>query len=586
MSNTLKKISAILMSVIMIVAMTVSSVMAGSHNLEAKPAATDTETVTVKGLKSGDKVTFYQIVKAEYGETGFEGYVINDKHSSASLTGKDSNNNEVVIYPSAEQLSELAKTPADIKFSGEAAAKFVDVAPNENGTVEQVLAAGEWLAVVTPADAKDIYNPMVVSVYYEENGSKITSGSVTASDSYSINGTTSYVKSSSTNVDKKITGGKANNYNNYNEEGAKSGTVDRTIASDSNNNGDDLAIGDSIDFEITSTIPAYSTEYVNPVFNVYDLMDAGLTLDKDSIKVYVGGTEVPTEKVAETYSIDKNGGEGYTFKVNFLQSYIESADVRTATAEARAVKVTYSATLNEKAKTNFDYNKNTATVEFTNKPGDNQKAEKITDETYQYTFEIDGSIGGNDKTRTHRTHELIKTGEGGSVVDGAIVDDGWSETTVTSPLADAVFTLTNNTTGKVYTATTDATGYMNFKGLDAGTYTLQETQAPDGYSLNSQKHTVKIEAFYNENGTLKSYSIEIDGKNTSTYEATYDSTNKDNITEIHEKAVQSTEIKNTKLNQLPSTGGIGTYLFTIIGVAIMAAAAAALSASRKRKVVK
>ena len=45
---------------------------------------------------------------------------------------------------------------------------------------------------------------------------------------------------------------------------------------------------------------------------------------------------------------------------------------------------------------------------------------------------------------------------------------------------------------------------------------------------------------------------------------------------------QITEIKNTKLGTLPSTGGMGTYLFTIIGVVVMAGAAGAFFISRRK----
>ncbi len=47
-----------------------------------------------------------------------------------------------------------------------------------------------------------------------------------------------------------------------------------------------------------------------------------------------------------------------------------------------------------------------------------------------------------------------------------------------------LFTLTNNKTKKSYTATSDKYGYLKFTGLDAGEYTLQETDAPDGFTLN------------------------------------------------------------------------------------------------------
>ena len=119
---------------------------------------------------------------------------------------------------------------------------------------------------------------------------------------------------------------------------------------------------------------------------------------------------------------------------------------------------------------------------------------------------------------------------------------------------------------------------MTFTGLDAGTYTLVETVAPEGFTLDTQPHTVVISAEYNADGTLKSYTITIDGNPGSTYTATYDNGTIKKIDGTSSK----TEIVNTKMGTLPSTGGMGTYLFTIIGVVVMAVAAGAFFISRRR----
>ena len=146
--------------------------------------------------------------------------------------------------------------------------------------------------------------------------------------------------------------------------------------------------------------------------------------------------------------------------------------------------------------------------------------------------------------------------------------------------------MTSKTTpAKVYTATSDADGALTFTGLDAGSYTLVETKAPQGYSVNTAEIPVVISAEYNTDGTLKSYSITVNGKATSTYEATYagDTIVNKTITNIVQgKDNKTSEILNTKLVNLPSTGGIGTTIFTVAGSLIMIFAAALLFASRRR----
>ena len=89
-----------------------------------------------------------------------------------------------------------------------------------------------------------------------------------------------------------------------------------------------------------------------------------------------------------------------------------------------------------------------------------------------------------------------------------------------------------------------------------------------------------ISAQYNEEGYLVSFTILIDGEATSTYKATYVD---GEVTEITtEGEPETTFIKNVKLNTLPSTGGTGTYILTIIGVAVFALAARLAIAGRKK----
>ena len=90
-------------------------------------------------------------------------------------------------------------------------------------------------------------------------------------------------------------------------------------------------------------------------------------------------------------------------------------------------------------------------------------------------------------------------------------------------------------------------GTLEVKGLDEGTYWFKETKAPEGYSINA------------------------------------DGTENEKITENNTAHVpMRTSLKDTKLSSLPSTGGIGTTIFTIAGCVIMIAAAGLFFASRKK----
>lgn len=114
-----------------------------------------------------------------------------------------------------------------------------------------------------------------------------------------------------------------------------------------------------------------------------------------------------------------------------------------------------------------------------------------------------------------------------------------------------------NGEGNVITTTeivTNTNGTVKIKGLDVGTYYFKEITAPKGYSVRQDSVNATLEVTA-ENGK--------DGVASKVLTAT-------------------TEMKDTKLNSLPSTGGMGTYLFTIIGVVVMAGAAGAFFISRRK----
>lgn len=96
---------------------------------------------------------------------------------------------------------------------------------------------------------------------------------------------------------------------------------------------------------------------------------------------------------------------------------------------------------------------------------------------------------------------------------------------------------------------TDANGYIDVEGLDVGSYHFEETKAPQGYSINTDGKTLTLTV----NGKVATAKLYNEGG-----------------------------LNDTKLNSLPSTGGMGTYLFTIIGVVVMAGAAGAFFISRRK----
>ena len=115
-------------------------------------------------------------------------------------------------------------------------------------------------------------------------------------------------------------------------------------------------------------------------------------------------------------------------------------------------------------------------------------------------------------------------------------------------LADGVYKY--DPEGKVTEVFTKANGTVKVQGLDVGTYYFKEITAPKGYSVNQNQSEATLAVGENEKATGA--------------------------------IAVTTGMTDTKLSALPSTGGMGTYLFTIIGVVVMAGAAGAFFISRRK----
>ncbi|SQB61494.1 cell wall surface anchor family protein [Clostridium perfringens] len=488
------------------------------------PSANDKALGTVNNVEEGSTVTAYQIVKGNYNKDGFTGYtVVNDQVKINDPT-----------KPTSEEIINISKN-ADVLNS------LTKVNMNGNGTTYTAdLSAGYWLVLVTPKEGNQtVYNPMLLGIYYSVSGSNnsMQQGTVDANSNWTLNGEKAYAKSSKPTIKKEIENPRSNN--------AK---------------GSDQAVGQSFNFKITSTIPSYSKEYTNVKYIVTDKLSEGLDYNDNSINVTVNGQVV--QKGNDTFTFTEKDSQN--IELNFNSDYILKHP-------GEEVVIKYSAKLNDKATYNFDPNTNDVTLEYSNSPDINKEGTKINDRTYQYTFGIDANLFGNRQDKKKTTSEVIKTDENGKVTNIKREEQEELGNKVEGPLPGAEFKLTpkNGTPGEVLTATSDKNGRLKFTGLATGEYELVETKAPEGYALNNEVQNVKIAAEYNENGTLKSYSITINDQNTSTYTATYDG--KGNIEKV-EDVTNTSIIKNTKLSQLPSTGGMGTYIFTFVGVTLMAGA--------------
>ncbi len=490
----------------------------GVSAFAATPSDSDTNTITVQNVEAGAAVKAYKIAQANYTDKGFTGYTAVSGVAIADLAGPTAD--EIGKITNDIATGALTIAPVTLSASG---ADYVATVP-----------MGLYLVMVEHTNST-IYNPMIVSPNYTKSGSDNTSagGSVDAAAADNA-----WAKKDEVDIEKTQADAKA---------------------------GDDVAVGDDVSFKIETTIPSYAPAgaYKTPVFEITDTLSQGLTLNQNTVAVETGnGVAID----AADYEITKTAS-GFT--VAFDSEYI----VANGNAD---VVITYTAKLNDAAGINFDGNTNTASLNYTNSPTDNQGAGTQSDKTYTYTFGLNTAVNAEESEDV--SNEFVKIAVGKD-------DEG---NAATAPLDGAEFALYDaDADWKKVDETAEATatsangGKLVFEGLDAGKYILQETDAPQGYSLNDTEYHVEITAQYNTDGTLKTYEVTIDGEGlTEAATFTYTKDGDGNLTISNTDAV---EIPNTTLADLPSTGGIGTYIFTIVGVLIMGAAAGMLIMKRKHR---
>lgn len=311
----------------------------------------------------------------------------------------------------------------------------------------------------------------------------------------------------------------------------------------------DHAINEKFQFQLTATLPD-STNRAYDYYDKYsvifhDTLSDGITYDKDdeldSVVIKSNGN---TYNITDSskYTIDTTDLESQNSFVVNIDVKACAKDVGFDLNDGATITVTYTAHLNDKAYVNTaggsTSNINKVYLTYSNNPKDESSIGKTPESTPVYVY----------------TYQLNNTKH-------AEKEDG-------TPLPGAVFQLYSDKdctqevklykVGNIYFPIKDATdkekdavqmisgqdGQFNVKGLDAGTYYLKEITPPDGYSA-CKEIPVTIKADHSRNDQ-----VNLEGSNL------------------------TNDIVNIKAGgiTLPSTGGIGTTLFYVVGGGLMVAA--------------
>lgn len=320
-------------------------------------------------------------------------------------------------------------------------------------------------------------------------------------------------------------------------------------------------IGQSVNFTLTSKVPDM-TDYETYYFAFKDTMSKGLTFNKDSVEVTIGGTKLEADafKVESTTDV-ATGATNITIEILNMKT----AGIAKYTADDE-IKVTYSATLNKDAVVGTDGgNKNEAKVEYQNGPTQDDHGTSnpsiTTTRTYpvkvqKHAFENNDQntflAGAKFALSTSATVPAFTKSEDGSYT----LDNAETNTDVVrlveTDKTNATYRVAekNDEAGAVTYFTTVGTMATTINGLKAGTYYLHEIEAPEGYN----KLTAPVKVTITETTGTDS---KVNGVNYTVNDGTA-------------SADSNVKIDNKTGSMLPSTGGMGTIGLTALGVGVVA----------------
>lgn len=308
----------------------------------------------------------------------------------------------------------------------------------------------------------------------------------------------------------------------------------------------DYDIGDEIPYTITATLPANYSDYDSYFLEFQDDMSAGLTYKDGSAMIKYGDAEAvaidnPTNRGDSSYE----GGHLWNWTI---------ADLKTAAPElvnGATVTITYKATLNEKAVIGATGNPNKMRIKYSNNPnnaGDGDMNNTPWDTNIVFTYKtVFNKVDGENHPLSGADFKLEK-----------MVNGKWVDVTTLGTDAHPTKSAVDADTAK-----------FEFSGLDDGDYKLTETQTPEGYNtIDPIEFTITAEhEVQSANPTLKTL--------TGTDGAEF------TMTAVVADGSLTSDVVNESGSTLPSTGGMGTTIFYVIG-GILVLAAAIILISKKR----
>ena len=307
-------------------------------------------------------------------------------------------------------------------------------------------------------------------------------------------------------------------------------TIEKKVQEDSNETwGDvnDADIGQTVNFKSTVSAKPGARKYV-----VHDKMDSHLEFV--SVTSITAGATL-TEGAGSDYTVVTTGlNDDCTFHIVFTETYLDNITKDTN------IVINYTAKLTSDAVAGTGYDNDTW-LDY----GDNQHTEHDSTTTYTWKLPI---------------YKYHMVGETKKALPGAefILYKGSEENRDYAQVTNGKLTGWTTTKTDATTLVSDAEGKIAVEGLDADTYYLEETKAPGGYNKLAGPVKVEISHTVIDEGAHMTNTLKQDGT-----------------------VVAKVEIENKSGTELPSTGGIGTTIFYVLG-SILVIGAVVLLIVKKR----
>ena len=528
----------------------------------------NTVNVTVPGAESnlnGHAYTAYQILSGTQATSGGAlgdakwGSGINDDAFLAALKADSTIGKYFADVTNGKGFAEALSNSTNFPADGANTRLVAKIAMKNTKGTGTALAAGSstqldkgyYLIVDSTTDGQTVYNPAVLAI----------TSDIEIKD-----------KTDVPTLEKKV------------QENKKDATGDTAYGSKFNDVAD-YNIGDDVPFHLIGSVPDMS-QYETYTYKFTDTFDKGFdAVDTSNVKVYLSndkkldleGESVDTD--ITSYFSGTNGSIQYTPATEAQGETagtkatltVSTKDLKKAATYSKEqpqyVIVSYTAKLNANAKIGLPGNVNEAYLTYSNKPdqsgqGENQPTGNTPEDkviVFTYGLDVTKVDSKNTETKLKDAEFQLKNSDGkwATITDGKVT--GWT---------------TTKNEGSVLKS--DAEGNFKVTGLDDGTYTLVETKAPAGYNLPADGFSVTLKATTANNQTWNGTA------NTALTDLAVKVDQTDGTGNVG-TGLGAITIKNTQGSSLPSTGGMGTVLLYVAGIAVFVLAGATLVMALRRR---